>query len=76
MSSEDIKSGSEVVSEFLDSLHGDEAIDADTLTAVHELFKTGKLSRTRLLRALEKLRASDIAQRNHAAFEGKARGND
>ena len=76
MSSEDIKSGPEVVSEFLDSRHGDEAIDADTLTVVHELFKTGKLSRTRLLHALKELRASAIAQRNHATFEGEARDDD
>lgn len=76
MGSEDIRSGSEVVSEFLDSLQGEEAIDADTLAAVHNLFKTGKLSRIQLLRALEALRASPIAQGNNAASEGDAPGDD
>lgn len=76
MGSENIKLGSDVVSEFLDSLQGDEAIDADTLAAVHNLFKTGKLSRIRLLHALEALRASPIAQGNNAASEGDAPGDD
>ncbi len=76
MGSEDIKSGSEVVSEFLDSLQGDQAIDADTVAAVHDLFKTGKLSRFRLSSALERLRASAIAQGNNAASVGDAPGDD
>lgn len=73
MASENIKSGSEVVKEFLDSLQDDGAIDADTLAAVYDLFKTGKLSRIRLLRALEALRASAIAQGNkNPVREGRA----
>ena len=76
MGSEDIKLGSDVVSEFLDSLQGDEAIDADTLAVVHNLFKTGKLSRIRLFLALEALRASPIAQGNNAPSEGDAPGDD
>lgn len=56
MASEDIKTGSEVVSEFLESLQGDESIDADTLDALRDLFKLGKLSKTQLLKSLELLR--------------------
>lgn len=76
MGSEDIKSGSEVVSEFLNSLQGDEAIDSDTLASVHDLFEMNKLNRNRLFGALEALRASTIAQGNNAASEGDAPGDD
>lgn len=76
MGSGDIKSGSAIVSEFLDSLQGDEAIDADTLTAVRDLFKTDKLSRIRLLGALEAKRANAIAQRNPTVSQADAPGND
>jgi hypothetical protein len=76
MDSKIIKSGFEVVREFLDSLRGDKTIDADTLAAVHDLFETGKLSRTRLLVALEALRVSAIAQRNSTPSEGDVPGDD
>ena len=76
MGSEDIKSGSEVVSEFLGLLHGDEVIDADTLAAVGDLFKTGKLTRSRLLGALDALRASATTQATNAASEGDAPSHD
>jgi hypothetical protein len=70
MASEVIKSGPQVVSEFLDSLQGDESIDKDTLSAVHELFEAGKLTKTRLLNSLEALRAGMAAKDVHAAVEG------
>ena len=62
MASEEIKSGTQVVSEFLASLQGDATIDTGTLGAVHDLFETGKLNRTQLLNALEALRAKAVAQ--------------
>ena len=57
MPAEKIKSGSQVVSEFVKSLQGDETIDKDTLGALRDLFQTGKLSKIRLLDSLEALRA-------------------
>jgi hypothetical protein len=61
MASEEIKTGTQVVSKFLESLQGDETIDADTLGVVHQLFKTGNLKKTQLLNALEAVRAKAIA---------------
>ena len=60
MASEEIKTGTQVVSEFLESLQGDESIDADTLGAVCDLFKTGKLSKMQLLKSLEVLRVKAV----------------
>ena len=62
MSAEEIKSGPQVVSEFVKSLQGDETIDTDTLSALHDLFQSGMLSKIRLLDALEALRTKPIAQ--------------
>jgi hypothetical protein len=65
MTSENIRSGSQVIIEFLVSLQGDENVDVGTLTEVRELFEAGKLSKTRLLNSLATLR-TDAAQRNNA----------
>jgi hypothetical protein len=54
MSGSAIKSGPEVISEFLASKKGDKAIDAQTLATVQELFDSKKLTKTQLLRSLEK----------------------
>jgi len=59
-----IKSGLQIVDEFLDSLNEQDSIDASTLAAVRELYKSGKLTRTRLLQVLEQARSR----------EGKAEG--
>ncbi len=69
MSSEDIKSGSQVISEFLVSLQRDENIDAGTLTAVRELFAVGKLSKTHLLNSLATLRTDAVSRANNAKPE-------
>ncbi len=61
MASDQIKSGVEVVTDFLESLQGDKDIDADTLGAVRELFDAGKLTKTRLQNSLDELRATAIA---------------
>ena len=61
MASDQIKSGVEVVTDFLESLQGDKDIDSDTLGAVRELFDAGKLTRTRLQNSLDALRAAAIA---------------
>jgi hypothetical protein len=67
MTSEDIKSGSQVISEFLDFFQGGDDIDAGTLAAVRELFEAGTLSRNRLLSSLATLRSDAIALATSAA---------
>jgi hypothetical protein len=52
------KTGSAVISDFLASKK-DSEIDSKALAIVKELFETKKLTRTQLLRALEKSRASN-----------------
>jgi hypothetical protein len=58
MTSDDsvIKSGLEIVSEFVDSLSDGDSIDSQTLASIRELHKSGKLTRTRLLQSLRDLR--------------------
>jgi hypothetical protein len=75
MTSEDIKSGSQVISELLDSLQGDQDLDAGTLTAVRELFEAGTLSRTRLLGSLAELRTA-VALATNAAPDVDEPDND
>lgn len=60
MSSEEIKSGTQVVTDFIESLQGDETIDAATLNATRDLFKQGKLSKTQLLKVLDVLRTKAV----------------
>jgi hypothetical protein len=60
MASEEIKTGSQVVTEFLESLQEDLNVDGATLAALRELFKTQKLTKTRLLRVLEEQRAKAV----------------
>ena len=69
MTSEDIKSGAQVISEFLVSLQGGENIDAGTLTVVRELFEAGKLSKSRLLSSLATLRTGAVAPANNGVPE-------
>jgi hypothetical protein len=52
-----IKSGPEIVSEFLDSLGDGDSIDPQTLASIRELHKSGKLTRTRLPQSLEEARS-------------------
>lgn len=76
MPAEEIKSGSQVVSEFVKSLQGDETIDVDTLGALRDLFQSGILSKIRLLDALEALRAKPIAQDTGPMSGKDASGDD
>lgn len=66
MPSEEIKTGSQVVSEFLESLQGEQNIDGDTLDALRSLFKTQKLTKTRLLKSLEEQRGKAVARESGA----------
>jgi hypothetical protein len=71
MATEKIKLGSEVIADFLASLPGDKAIDAQTLEAVQALLASKKLGKQQLLRALEKIREMEITQ---ASSNNKASG--
>lgn len=54
-----IKSGPEIVSEFLDSLSEGESIDSRTLASIRELHKSGRLTRTRLQQSLDEARSRE-----------------
>lgn len=62
MHSEEIRTGSQVVSEFLESLQGEKDIDDATLAALRDLFKTQKLTKTRLLKTLGEQREKAVAR--------------
>lgn len=66
MTSEDIKSGPQVISEFLDSFQVGQDIDPGTVTAIRDLFEAGKLSRTRLLSALAAIRTGAVTPPTNA----------
>ena len=48
-----IKSGEEVVSEFLEAIEGNAAVDPDTLSAIQTLRSESKLSKVALLKSLQ-----------------------
>jgi hypothetical protein len=61
-----IKSGHKVVDEFVDTLCAGESLDALTIASVGELHKTNKLTKTRLLQALEIDRSRPLSIPNTA----------
>ena len=52
----EIKSGKEILTEFFSGLEKDESLDSDTVAAITELFKDGKLSDKSVANALRELR--------------------
>lgn len=56
MTTENIKTASEVITEFLDTQAKDESLDTDTVAAVSKLRKHDDLSKVKLLRKLEEAR--------------------
>jgi hypothetical protein len=48
-----ILAGPEVVRKFLDSLANDPALDASTVSVIHQLYQDNKLTHTNLLSKLE-----------------------
>jgi hypothetical protein len=66
MTSEDIKSGPQVISEFLDSFQGAQDVDTGTVTTIRDLLEAGKLSQTRLLSALAAIRPGAVAPDSNA----------
>lgn len=60
MTTENIKTASEVITEFLDTQAKDESLDADTVAAVSALRKDDDLSKVKLLRKLEEARKAAL----------------
>jgi hypothetical protein len=51
-----IRSGSEIVAEFIEALKADSNLDKPTIEAIEVLYKGGKLTSTNLLKSLEEAR--------------------
>jgi len=51
-----VRSGSEIVADFVASLKEDPTLDAGTVTAIENLLMKGKLTFTNLLKSLEESR--------------------
>lgn len=60
MANETVKTSSQVITEFLDALAKDKALDADTMAAVGALRKDDDLSKIKLLRKLEEARKTTL----------------
>ena len=54
-----VQTGLEVVRLFLESLDADPSLDRSTVQCITQLTRAEKLTRTRLLQALERARAPD-----------------
>lgn len=71
MTTANIKTASEVITEFLDTQAKNESFDADTVAAVSALRKDDDLSKVKLLRKLEEARnaalKADVASAEEAA---------
>lgn len=66
MTTENIKTASEVITEFLDAQVKDESLDAYTVAAVSTLRKDDDLSKIKLLRKLEEARKADVVSAEEA----------
>lgn len=60
MTTENIKTASEVITEFLHTQAKDESLDTDTVAAVSKLRKEDDLSKVKLLRKLEEARKAAL----------------
>ena len=60
MTTKNIKTASEVITEFLDTQAKDESLDTDTVDAVSKLRKDDDLSMVKLLRKLEEARKAAL----------------
>jgi hypothetical protein len=60
LTTKNIKTASEVITEFLVSQAKDETLDADTVAAVSKLRKDDDLSKVKLLRKLEDTRKAAL----------------
>ncbi|MEE3360158.1 MAG: hypothetical protein VX248_09410 [Pseudomonadota bacterium] len=60
MTAENIKTASEVITEFLDAQAKEESLDVDTVAAVSKLRNDDDLSKVKLLRKLEEARKAAL----------------
>ncbi|RFB06231.1 hypothetical protein [Parvularcula marina] len=60
MATENIKTASEVIADFLDTQAKDESLDADTVASINTLWEEDDLSKVKLLRKLEEARKAAI----------------
>lgn len=60
MTTENIKTASEVIADFLDAQAKDESLDADTVASVSTLRRGDDLSKVKLLRKLEDARKAAL----------------
>jgi len=60
LTTKNIKTASEVITEFLDTQAKDESLDTDTVDAVSKLRKDDDLSMVKLLRKLEEARKAAL----------------
>ena len=58
MPSANIKSGDQVIADFLQAAEHDASLHQDVVAAIRKLVTQGKLNKTQLLRSLESLRAT------------------
>lgn len=56
----EIKPGDAIVDQFVDSLSTNNSLDALTVTAIQQLHKTDRLTKPRLLQALDEIRSSAL----------------
>jgi hypothetical protein len=54
-----IQTGPEIVSLFLESLEGDFSFDPNTVACIRDLSRAEKLTKTRLMQALERVRSDE-----------------
>lgn len=57
-----IKSGADIVGDFVEGLFNRAELDADTVSSIGALHRSARLTRTNLLRALEEKRSAQLKQ--------------
>ena len=61
---EEIKSGNEILTEFFADLENEKELDSDTVSAVLNLYKEGRLSVTNIANALSDLRQEQASDKD------------
>lgn len=61
---EEIKSGKEILTEFFADLENEKELDGDTVSAVLNLYKEGRLSVTNIANALSDLRQDQASDKD------------
>ena len=61
---EEIKSGNEILTEFFADLENEKELDSDTVSAVLNLYKEGRLSVTNIANTLSDLRQEQASDKD------------